>query len=291
MTEHLIILAGGASSRMKKSAAASSNLTEEQIEQANSKSKALLLLHNRPMLDYLLFNAEQAGFKNIYMVIGKDGTHFKSYYGNKDGQNVYRGLSIFYATQHIPKDRVKPLGTADAVFQALQQFSELKQNQFIVCNCDNLYSVEAFTALRQSQSPNALINYDRNALKYPIERIERFALTKTNTNNYLTDIVEKPKPEESLAFEDRDGKLRVSMNIFKFDGPLFFPFLEACPMHPIRNEKELPTALLNMVESHRQSTICIPFAEHVPDLTSKDDILIMNEYLAKHPLNIKPTNS
>jgi len=285
MTDHLIILAGGASSRMKKSSSSSSQLSEDQIKQANSKSKALILLHNRPMLDYLLFNAEEAGFKNIYMVVGKDAIHFKSHYGNKTSNNIFRGLSISYATQHIPEDRVKPLGTADAVFQALEQYTELQQNQFIVCNCDNLYSVEAFTALRQTQIPNALINYDRNALKYPAERIERFALTKTDTNNYLTDIIEKPTAEESLLFKDNEGKLRVSMNIFKFDGTMFFPFLEACPMHPIRNEKELPTALLNMLKSYPKSTTCLPFSEHVPDLTRKDDILIMNEYLSQHPLN------
>jgi len=252
MTNHLIILAGGASSRMKKSSASSAQLSEDQVKEANSKSKALILLHKRPMLDYLLYNAEEAGFKNIYMVVGKDATNFKSHYGNKESNNIYRNLSIAYATQFIPEDRIKPLGTADAVCQALQQYTVLQQNQFIVCNCDNLYSVAAFTALRETEIPNALINYDRSALKYPKERIERFALTKTDVDNYLTDIIEKPTPEESLSFKDKEGKLRVSMNIFKFDGPLFYPFLEACPMHPVRNEKELPTALLNMLKTHPQ---------------------------------------
>lgn len=287
MTEHLIILAGGASSRMKKST--SSQLSKAHIEQANSRSKALIMLHNRPMLDYLLFNAEEAGIKNIYLVIGKDGEHFKSNYGKQDYNNVFRGLSISYVTQIIPEGRIKPLGTADAIFQALQQYSTLKQKQFLVCNCDNLYSVEAFMALRQTQSPNAFINYDRSALKYPQERVERFALTKTSIDNYLKNIIEKPTAEEVIAFKDNQGKLRVSMNIFKFDGFLFFPFLKTCPIHSKRNEKELPTALLNMQKLHPHSTIGIPFSEHVPDLTGKDDIIIMNKYLAKHPLNINST--
>ena len=42
------------------------------------------------------------------------------------------------------RGRVKPSGTADALFQALFQFKELRSKDFCVCNSDNLYSVSAF---------------------------------------------------------------------------------------------------------------------------------------------------
>lgn len=284
MTDSLIILAGGASSRMKKST--SNSITSDMTEQANSRSKALILLDDRPMLDYVLHNAQNAGFKNIYIVIGKEGELFKRYYGEKDAKNDFNGLSISYAIQSIPKDRIKPLGTADAVFQTLEQYPELKSKQFLVCNCDNLYSVKAFKILREDTHSNALINYDRDVLKYPQERIERFALTKTNEKNYLEEIIEKPSKDEVESYKDKEGKLRVSMNIFKFDGKLFYPFLKLCPLHPIRFEKEIPTALMLMVKKHPLSVIGIPLSEHVPDLTSKDDILIMNEYLKKHKIHL-----
>lgn len=280
MTRHLIILAGGASSRMKKSS--SSELSKEVLAQANSRSKALILLNDRPMLDYVLYNAKQAGYQNIYIVIGQGGALFKSYYGMEKANNNFNGLSVSYVHQVIPEGRVKPLGTADAVYQALIQYPELQELQFSVCNCDNLYSIEAFNALVKSESPNAFINYDRDALQYSQERIERFALTKTDAHHYLQNIIEKPSPSEVDDYKDYEGKLRVSMNLFKFDGALFFPFLQSCPMHVERNEKELPTALLQMIQAHPTSTIGIPFSEHVPDLTGKDDILVMNEYLATH---------
>jgi len=47
MTNHLIILAGGASSRMKKPSL--SKLSEDIIDQANTRSKSLILRNNRPM--------------------------------------------------------------------------------------------------------------------------------------------------------------------------------------------------------------------------------------------------
>jgi len=283
MTDSLIILAGGASSRMKKSV--SDNVTDEMTRQANSRSKALIQVNNRPMLDYVLYNAKTAGFRHVYIVIGEDGELFKKHYGKKDHENNFHDLLISFAVQAIPHDRIKPLGTADAVFQTLEQYPELKTKQFVVCNCDNLYSVNAFRTLREDSHPNTLINYDRDILEYPQERIERFALTKTNHFNHLEGILEKPSKDEVENYKDKEGKLRVSMNIFKFDGQLFYPFLKSCPLHPIRQEKEIPTALMMMVKEHPTSVLAIPFAEHVPDLTSKDDILIMNEYLAEHEIN------
>ena len=68
----------------------------------------------------------------------------------------------------------------------------MQKNQFVVCNCDNLYSVKAFETLRKSKHNNAFINYDRDALDYSQDRIERFALTKVDSNNFLQDIIEKP---------------------------------------------------------------------------------------------------
>ena len=48
----------------------------------------------------------------------------------------------------------------------------------------------------------------------------------------------------------------------------------------------MPSALLEMVRAYPTSVVGIPLSEHVPDLTGKDDILIMNEYLAEHPVNL-----
>lgn len=69
------------------------------------------------------------------------------------------------------------------------------------------------------------------------------------------------------------------MNIFLFDGKYFFKYLENCPPHPIRDEKELPTALMNMIGDNIQ-VLGIPIEEHVPDLTSKNDIAILENYLS-----------
>ena len=60
MHNSLIILAGGASSRMKKQASLE-NLSEEEIQQANERSKGLIGVgpNGRPLLDYLLLNTKK----------------------------------------------------------------------------------------------------------------------------------------------------------------------------------------------------------------------------------------
>ncbi|MFT5751067.1 MAG: NDP-sugar pyrophosphorylase family protein [Flavobacteriales bacterium] len=280
MTKTLIILAGGASSRMKKST--TTELSEEAMSQANNRSKSLILMNDRPMMDYILYNAKLAGITEVILVIGPQGDLFKTYYGSKTSGNDFHGLTISYAIQHIPLDRVKPLGTADAVFQALEQYPELQKTTFLVCNSDNLYSPKVMFALRESTHPNALISYDRGQLKYPMERIARFAVLKTTSERYVEGIVEKPEVGDMAIYKDSEGHFRVSMNIFKFDGSSFFKHLKNCEIHPVRLEKELPTVIRTLIAEDSKAIRAIPFGEHVPDLTGKNDITAMNEYLSKH---------
>ncbi|MCV9930757.1 sugar phosphate nucleotidyltransferase [Flavobacterium sp. LS1R47] len=283
MHDNLIILAGGASSRMKKEVVLN-NLTEEEIAQANERSKGLIGVgpNGRPLLDYLLLNAKKAGYKNIIIIIGEQGELFKEFYGNQDKNNDFHGLNISFAVQYIPEGRVKPFGTADALFQAVAQYPEMNTQSYSACNSDNLYSTAALLALRETNSPNAFIGYDRDALDFPSERISRFAIAKLDENNHLLDILEKPTADDLEKYKDSEGKLRVSMNAFKFDGAMLYPYLKNCPVNPERDEKELPTVLLNTIKDNPNTALGIPFSEHVPDLTAKEDIAEVKEYLKKY---------
>ena len=277
MNETLIILAAGLSSRMKKSIS-SKGISSEAIEQANQISKGLIALgeSKRPLLDYLINNARISGYKSIYLIIGEDSKLFKTTYSNNPN---FSDLSISFATQYIPKGRIKPLGTADALVQVMDQYPELKKTSFSVCNSDNLYSVNALSKLRENPEINSFIAYDSKHLKFPEERLSSFAVTILDNENKLLDIIEKPKKEEIDSFQDKRGVIRVSMNIFSFKGDQLYKYVKLCPIHKERNEKELPIAVLNMIKDFPGSMLGIPMAEHVPDLTSKDDIVEIEKYL------------
>ena len=274
MTENIIILAGGASSRMKKST--DQNLSPEKVAQANQLSKGLIELGGKPFLSYLLENILQAEFKNVYIITGENSKMFRRAFENNPD---FVDLNIQFATQYIPEGREKPYGTADALYQCLEQHPNLKEDTFCVCNSDNMYSLNALKNIKNANSRQAILAYDIDHLEYPKERISRFAVMRFNENYDLLAIVEKPEPSRIADYTDAHQKIRVSMNIFLFDGKYFFKYLENSPPHPIRDEKELPTALMNMIGDNIQ-VLGIPIEEHVPDLTSKNDIAILENYLS-----------
>ena len=85
-----------------------------------------------------------------------------------------------------------------------------------------------------------------------------FSILKLNKNGYLEDILEKPTAKDYEFFKDKNGKIRVNMNLFKFNGSVFFEFLKNCPFDKLRDEKELPTAVLNLANDQLDSVLEIP---------------------------------
>lgn len=276
MIQSLLIMAAGASSRMKASEA--KDIGTAATEQANNRTKGLIEIgeDGKPLLYYLLRNAQEAGYKTIYLITAADASFFHSTMRSLPNLDQ---LQFVFVTQHIPQGRTKPLGTADAVFQALEQFPVLQKNRFSVCNSDNLYSVNAFRRLRSIEQGSGLIAYDSKSLNFTKEKIAGFALLVFDSDFYLQNIVEKPATADLNKAIDEHGSVYISMNAFTFDGNVLYSFLSDCPIHLDRDEKELPTALLHMIQEHPRSVKGIPMQEHVPDLTTKKDLLLLAHYL------------
>ena len=267
MTKTIVVLAAGMSSRMKKSV--DSNIDDSKANEANNKSKSLITFGNKPFIYFLLKNILDAGFETVIMVVGKDFQDFKN---QIDELKLPSKIEVKYAIQKIPIDRVKPFGTADAVSQTMEQLPELQKTSFCVCNSDNLYSASSLKLIRENSFENAVLAYDRDSLDFPKDRVSSFSILMMDTEFNLVNFIEKPTPEQVSENLDENGKIRVSMNIFKFNGNQSFDFIKNCPINPIRNEKELPSALVNMISEDGLYMRGIPIAEHVPDLTSKADI-------------------
>ena len=274
MTNTIVILAAGMSSRMKKST--DSSIGSTKADEANKKSKSLITFGNKPFIYFLLENIVDAGFQNVIMVVGQDYEDFKN---EMDKFPNISKINIEYAIQLIPENRVKPFGTADAVYQTMDQIDKLKNQSFCVCNSDNLYSTKSLKLIRKNSYDNAVLAYDRDSLNFPKDRVSSFSILMTNSEFNLVNFIEKPTQEQVEQNLDDNGKIRVSMNIFKFDGSQAFEFIKSCPVNPLRNEKELPSAIVNMISHDSLYMKGIPIAEHVPDLTSKSDIQIIQKLI------------
>ncbi|MAS29470.1 MAG: glucose-1-phosphate thymidylyltransferase [Flavobacteriaceae bacterium] len=269
-SDNLIIMAAGASSRMKRSL--NREIVDSNVyEIANNSHKSLIPLgrHGRPLIYYLIKNAIKANYSNIYIITGEDNNDFKQFIISQSFKNI----NIQFVKQYIPKGREKPLGTSDAVVQALDQFPELKTNIFTVCNGDNLYSVNTLNLLKEKRNnPHALISYSWSAFNYEKERISKFAVISMDSNNNLKDIVEKPDMDIVDNYKDKSGEIGLSMNIFSFTGSMIYSYVKNCPINEKRNEKELPEAVRVLIRENPNSMFCYKVFEHLPDLTNSSDI-------------------
>ncbi|MCY4216939.1 MAG: sugar phosphate nucleotidyltransferase [Flavobacteriaceae bacterium] len=273
----IIILAAGMSSRMKKSLGdVSLDPKIQKVAQSDHKSLIPVTQDNDSLMSLLLQNIESANYTDVYLITSSQNQGFKNLVGSKDADNLYGKLKIHFVIQKIAHNRSKPAGTADALLQAYDQYPQLKSCYFTVCNGDNLYSVATLKALKSKRkAPCAMIAYDRDGLQFPQERISKFAIINCDENWFLKKIIEKPSVSQIAKHKDANGSTRLSMNVFNFDGGLMFPFIKECPFNEIRDEKELPQAVVDYVAKNPKGMLCIPVSEHLPDLTSAHDIEVL----------------
>ncbi|MBL0174315.1 MAG: NTP transferase domain-containing protein [Ignavibacteria bacterium] len=275
VTEGLVILAGGISSRMARSLAGTPGSVDRHI----AKGMIGLGEEGRPFLDYLLLNAAEAGLRDVVIVVSDRDDSIRAAYGPQDRDNDFHDLRVSYAVQRIPADRRKPLGTADALLQALRARPDWHGRHFLVCNSDNLYSTRAMRLLLALGDSGGWIDYDVRGLRFSDERIAQFGITGKDDEGFLTRIMEKPSLEELARERAAAGTVRVSMNLWRLPYDLVLPALEECPLHPLRDEKELPVAIGLMIARHPRSLRAVPLSEHVPDLTSAEDFDDVRAYL------------
>ena len=278
-SRHLLIMAGGASSRMKKSLA-QYDLDQSTLQIAQKHHKCLIPVgkNKLPLLYYHLLQAKWVGVTQVFIITPEENQGFYDFLDQEYVKTAFASISIKLIQQQLTAGAKKPLGTADAVQQALDKAPMLKEGSFVVMNGDNIYSVKSLEALFSlATTQNALIGYDQEGLNFSRERLQKFALLKVNKEGFLTAIVEKPSLETMNAARDSANKIRVSMNIFKLYGPSTYVFLENCPIDPIRKEKELPTAVQQFILVNKEGFLLLPFCEHVPDLTSAQDIDLLTQ--------------
>jgi glucose-1-phosphate thymidylyltransferase/glucose-1-phosphate adenylyltransferase len=283
MKKRILILAGGVASRMKK--AAENVLVEQKlIEQADTLTKGMIGVgkSGKSLIDYQLFNAQLAGFEEVLLLLHPNDDFTEPYYENLMNSNSVWGLKMVFSRQYISEGRLKPSGTADAVLQALEQQEDWQKGRILILNSDNLYSQKALELLWNCPESNALISYDRDSLEFPVERIKAFAVIQASSDEYLKSIIEKPSDEVIDEIYRDSGRIGVSMNAFMVDAEQLLYFLRITPFNPDRNEKELPTTISMLISEHPKAVKCIPLSENVPDLTSKNDLAIVQKYLINH---------
>jgi glucose-1-phosphate adenylyltransferase len=282
---NIVIMAAGASSRMQRSLAAPDPGTKEAARILSGLPKTMIPVgpDGRPFLDYLLLNVARAGYSDAVIVVSASENSIRVRYMDfPDVVALPPGLRISFAVQEIPEGRQKPAGTADALYCALSSRPDWEGQKFTVCNGDNLYPVKALRTVLESGYENSIVAFDSAGLGMPREKIETFAVIKSDAGGHVLEIIEKPDPAAYESAADEAGRINISMNVMRFSYDMIYPILGEVPFDPVRDEKELPAAVRMMIARHPGSLLAIPLSESVPDLTSSGDISAVIGYIRRN---------
>ena len=195
------------------------------------------------IIDYSVYDAVKAGFDKVVFII-KDEIFdiFKETIGKRVENQIkveytFQKLSSFTEKYSIPSDRVKPLGTV----QALLTCKDIVDDNFAIINADDFYGYDAYeTIAKYLKETDKNSTTDCAVVGYKIENTltENGAVKRgvcASENGYLTKLIESSCIEENgvitatpLSGDEPfvvDRGTPVSMNMFGFT-PMIFKHLE-----------------------------------------------------------------
>ena len=195
------------------------------------------------IIDYSVYDAIKAGFNKIVFIIKKENYEL---FKETIGKRVEPYIKVEYAFQElnnipkgysVPEDRIKPLGTAHAVWCAKDYIHE----PFAMINADDFYGRDAFikaynylNSININSSDFGMIGY-RVANTLTENGSVKRGVCEVDNNNYLINITESKIEKENgvIIASPLDGRDSftvkendtVSMNFLLFT-PKIFEYIE-----------------------------------------------------------------
>lgn len=188
------------------------------------------------IIDYSIYDAIKAGFDRVIFIIKEENLDiFKSTIGNRlekiiDVEYVFQRMEDVPAGTVIPADRVKPWGTAHAIYAV----KDIVSDRFAIINADDFYGYESFEIVadylrNNSDSEFANIGYYVKNTLSDKGSVKRGVLNSKNgiVESLVESKVERRADGRIYATpldldewkEVREDTL-VSMNMFGFTGKL-----------------------------------------------------------------------
>lgn len=249
------------------------------------------------IMDFSLFDARRAGFETVVFVIKKENEEiFKEVIG-KRLENI---MNVHYAFQelnclpdgyHVPQGRVKPWGTAHAIYCCQQWI----HGPFAVINADDYYGPESFQMIYDYLSSHQDDDLYRMAMVgYLIEN----TLTDNGTvargvceiddQGYLQEITERTKIQETSAgivYQDNSQwyplakGTTVSMNLWGFSQGVMDEFIKGFPhfldehlkSNPLKCEYFIPSVVSSLLHQKKATVKVLKTSSQWYGVTYKED--------------------
>lgn len=252
------------------------------------------------IIDFSLYDAYLAGFKEVICVIKKEI--------EEDFKNIMEGraskhLNIRYAFQDLndlpngyslPKGREKPWGTCHAILSC----RDMLDGPFAVINADDYYGAGAFQSIYEYLSNTeddkkyryCMVGYQIENTLTENGSVAR-GVCKGSNDGFLEEIIERTKikwlEDGSIGFTENEGKSwekvekgsPVSMNFWGFSRSLIdemtkrFPkFLDKTLIeNPMKGEYFLPLVVDELIKEDAASVKILKSADKWYGVTYKED--------------------
>lgn len=192
------------------------------------------------IIDYSVYDALKAGFNKVIFIIKEENYEtFKQTIGARvephiPVEYVFQKIDNVPEFVKIPENRVKPWGTAQAIYCAKDKITE----PFVVINADDFYGRDAFNVAQKfiaSAKPKEYATIGYEAIKTMTENgsVKRGVIA--TENGHLKSITESSIIRDGDKINctplngGKDFKINfedlVSMNMLIFD-PTIFPYIE-----------------------------------------------------------------
>ena len=177
---HAVILAAGEGTRLRP-------LTR-------TRPKPMLPVANRPILEYVVEAAADAGLEDVVLVVGYKRERIQNHFGDGDDW----GVNISYAVQG------KQLGTGHAV----QQAAPLVDDTFVVLNGDRIIDSDIVSAVADQSTPAPAVAVSRsdNPSAYGVVELD---------GNRVTSVTEKPPAHATTSDLINAGVYKFTSEVFE----------------------------------------------------------------------------
>ena len=174
------------------------------------------------IMDYSIYDAIRAGFGKVIFIIREEfAQSFKEQFEDKlQGKiatdYVYQDIRSFLGNHSLPKDRVKPWGTAHAVLCCKGKINE----PFAVINADDFYGADAFVKAHQfltnecTNETYGLIGYNLQNTLSENGSVSR-GVCNVDAQNNLIEINERTKiyaKENKVVYEEKNVEHLLANN-------------------------------------------------------------------------------
>ncbi len=252
--------------------------------------------YDEAIIEYSVFDAIEAGFEEVIFIINhKIENDFKEIIGKRAEpfirvQYAFQELDDVPCEIVIPKDRVKPFGTAHAVYAA----RHLIQGPFAIINADDYYGKEAFAQLytflkdeKKSERAYAMVGYMLKNTVTENGYVSR-GICSLDEDENLKNVVERvhieKRPQDIAYLEEQQWttlpeETIVSMNMWGLK-PSFLEEVEATIVdflsaaleaNPLKSEFYLPYVVDQMVQKEKAQVKVLKTSEKWYGVTYQED--------------------